>query len=675
MTEPETWVRVDEKGKEHTTVVYDPGSYLKGWTWLYLSVQNIAGTSPLYLYLQLTGKYKAEEILAVNDGKRTPAQDAISSDKNIFVLLVELYKLFQLESFAKLNAAQTAGNISPELAKIINYQPPVADNVINSIMGGDYRVFNEIVLNAVNDGTVDFTAFNDTGDTSPDWFLKYRLSPVPVPGYYGMVESLRKDAMPGVKQSVLEYNKHGVIETIKRYIKNALENGTTPETLLIIADEIKKRYEANKKAGEKNYINSAFPYTSKRLAGFVVDVVDGVVFDLRPHVDELRELAAPGVEPLKEFYQLIKQQLRLYKNKTAAPAEVQGTFSSLTTDIPFVPLRANPETVAIAKLTSKIESLYIQQELPGLDEQENTLYNYHTAVKTKKGEVIVKIRETTKGKALTPSAQKLKLLCEWLYNKTGSRMFGFSVAEYMEKCGKKVTKETKKDFKKALIGNIKTWLKTTVNINSKGKFSGEIGIIAGYRAWRGDIIEISLTPEYCALLDNKKNGGLLRVTDYIFRSDERNPHIIPVIMTLALHRGIIDNIVDGTANRLKIKTLVDNTPELLLKLKKKSLNGRYRELIIEPLINVIKILNDDGVIKSSYIDKDGNKHTDDELNFVGIDDFLDGEKWLLEFEFIGYKDDPEAIAKVLERRKKREEKRIQDAAKRLANKKLKEAQK
>ena len=57
------------------------------------------------------------------------------------------------------------------------------------------------------------------------------------------------------------------------------------------------------------------------------------------------------------------------------------------------------------------------------------------------------------------------------------------------------------------------------------------------------------------------------------------------------------------------------------------------------------------------------------MKTAGIIDILDPEKWLLLYEIVGFKDDPELIKAAVDRAKDREENRIKAAAKRITKRK------
>ena len=87
------------------------------------------------------------------------------------------------------------------------------------------------------------------------------------------------------------------------------------------------------------------------------------------------------------------------------------------------------------------------------------------------------------------------------------------------------------------------------------------------------------------------------------------------------------------------------------------------------MINAIKILNDLKFIKSKYIDPDGIERTAEELATVSFTDFMDRQKWLLDYELLDpdtgepFKENPEQRKAAIERAETREEEKLKKAYK------------
>ena len=626
-------------------------NYTNEWTWLYTNMKAIAGSDPVYLYRQLTGT--GTKVFPLPEDLR-PAHKAIAERKEIADLLISFYGMYQFASYNHLLEVYRADKITAGLLAILEYQPEFDIERMGAELDG--AIFGDAVLKAVQAGQIDFTPFNDTNDTAPDWFLKYRLSPSPVPGYFGKLEALDKTP-DGLKETPLETFHNGAKEELKKSFLNAMAAGVSPDIIQTIIDDVKERYQISKAAGEKNYFNSVFPYTSKRLAGFVVDIAGRKIFDLRPHVDELRELLAPGPEPMKEFYLLLQRYLTNYKKATKERA---GIFDHER----FIMLKNSRDSTAVTSITGGISAMAIQNELFITDDDGEMLYNYETTVPIKAGEVVVKISGTPKGRALKPSTQKLKILCDALFTRYNVRCIAFSIDEYMELCGRGKSKDEKKEFKKTLRQNLTTLRKTSFKLTGPNIRAGEIGIVDAWEETKDGTIKIGLTPEYCANLQNSAGAGIIEISEYIYKSDERNIHIIPFLIQLHRNRCNYNNIAKGgrRPNTISIKSLIDGDPDLLFKCKR-NINREYRKLIIEPVINVLNVLNRDGVITSKFVDADGIEHTPEELQSVTLADFMDSKKWLLFYEIVGYKVNPEIIKAALERAKQREDQQIINKAK------------
>ena len=177
----------------------------------------------------------------------------------------------------------------------------------------------------------------------------------------------------------------------------------------------------------------------------------------------------------------------------------------------------------------------------------------------------------------------------------------------------------------------------------------------------------------------------MQLTRAVYRLDERNPHLIPILRKLSYNRTLHSNINKGEtrAHRISIKSLYEydrSFPALKTLIKTR----QYKKDVITPLINAIKILNEQKYINAVFVDNDDTEHTQEELERVQFTDFIDPEKWLLRYELMNpdtgepFKDDPAQIQKAAERRKEREEQKTLKKAKAIvarANRKKREAKK
>ena len=646
-------------------VTYDPGSYIDGWNMIY-NAQSIARYNPLgnySLYIQMLNYDWNEYQKRLAGTVVTDFQKAIMNKDQLALLVLDLYSLFQVKSYQNMYDKFVAGEITPGLQKILNRQPWYNTDVFNAIL--DRGGFNEVVLNAVKDGKIDFTPFNDTDDKTADWFLKYRLSPVPVPGYFGRVSDLGKLASP--TETTLENSKNRIKADLKEHTITALKKGVKKEILLSMVSEVKARYQELKNTGEKSYYNSVFPYTTKHMAGFVVDVSAEEIFDLRPYVDELREILAPGVEPLKEFYLLVERYIKSYER------ELKGnTPGVLFKDTPFLMMRNSRESNAIASVSGSMMQIAVQQELALTDESGNTLYNYTAKAPVKSGEVIISVKETPKGGALRPSTEKLHILFDTLFTKSGYREFIFPIDGYMELCKRtpgEITPENRRKFRQKLRQDLQRMQKTTFSANLPGCKPGEIGILNAWLPAPNNCIYVKLESLYCDSLTSR-NAGKMQLPKTIFKTNEQNPHLIPIMRALCRNRSDYHNInmeANGgrRAHTISLKTLYEWDLALPRWEKVSKGSRQFKRDIVEPLFNAIKELNKENYITSKYIDRDGIEHTPVSMKNAGIVDILDPEKWLLLYEVVGFKDDPEMIQKAMERAKQREENRIQEAVKRI----------
>ena len=682
MAEKEVWTVVDENGKRRKVTV-NPDDYFKGWNWFFetktiVETQGINGIKCYppadVLYWQLLGN-KKESLVGTTLSKM---QKAILTNKNLALLIIDFYKLIETAGYQNILNEYQKGNIPPELAKELNREPMQNAEVIHSIL--DRGGFENVVLNAVKDGKIDFTPFNDTGDKAPDWFLKYRLTPVIIPGYMGRIEDFGKKVtlLSNKDETCIEQHKRQIKQEIKEHVKNALQDGTAPELLILLADEIKERYQLFKEAREKMVYNNPVTadYTDPRTAGFMVDITAEKVFDLRPYCETLRELLEPGTEPLKEFYYAIKRYVSdaLKKDKPATERTPEALFENT----PFLMMRNSRESNAIASVSGSMLQIAVQQELALQDEKGNPLYSYTATAPVKSGEVIISVKETPKGGALRPSTEKLHILFDTLFTKSGYTEFVFPIDAYMELCKRtpgEITPENRRKFKQKLRQDLQRMKNTKFSANLPGCKPGEIGILNAWLPAPNNCMYIKLERLYCESL-TQRNAGKMQIPTTIFKTNEQNPHLIPIMRVLCRNRTDYHNVnmeAKGgrRAHTISLKTLYEYDLALP-RWEKVSKSGRhYDRDIIKPLYNAIRELNGENYIKSKYIDRDGIEHTEAEMKTAGIVDILDPEKWLLDYEIVGFKDDPEMIKSAMERAKQRDEKRIQDAVKKIVKSKKK----
>ncbi len=658
-----------KNGKNPGKVVYDPGSYVDGWNVLYntqtIAINGNLGAFPLYMQLLGYNWFEVKNKLAGQT--TTDLQNALIFDKNFGLIVLDFYDLYQLAGFQKLYDTYTAGNIPPELGEILNRQPWQNDDVFNAVLnGGD---FSEVVLQAVNTGKLNFTPFNDTDDPAPDWFLKYRLSPVPVPGYFGRVENLGKLTLKGVTQ--ISDRKTQVKKELKEIITNSLNAGTKPETLLLLADNVKERYNELKDLKDTSSYHSIFPFRNPRSAGFVVDVSAEEIFDLRPYYKEMQESLTPGAEPLKEFYYAVRRYTTdaLKKEKPATERTPENLFENT----PFLMMRNSRESNAITSVSGNMLQIAVQQELALTDEKGNTLYNYSATAPVKSGEVIISVKETPKGGVLRPSTEKLHILFDTLFTKSGYTEFVFPIDAYMELCKRtpgEITPENRRKFRQKLRQDLQRMKNTKFSANLPGCKPGEIGILNAWLPAPNNTIYVKLERLYCESL-TQKNAGKMQIPTTIFKTNEQNPHLIPIMRVLCRNRTDYHNVnmeAKGgrRAHTISLKTLYEHDLALPRWAKVSKSGRHYDRDIIKPLFNAIRELNDESYIKSKYIDRDGIEHTEAEMKTAGIVDILDPEKWLLDYEIVGFKDDPEMIKSAMERERQRNEKRIQEPVKKKA---------
>ena len=673
----------------------DPEKTVRGFC-AFTPIRPAGGTVVLFDYMQLTEKHTPEEWQKLERGELTPAQQALRENPVLMPLLLDLRTLFQISSYNTMLTAYKAGKITPDLQKILIRTPSVGatDNgdgrfysVSLDAFLGNSKPFEQAIIN----GNLDFSPFKNQDEKEKLWFLLYRTAPNPVPGYFGSIANWDR-TVKGNKTTLEE--QHAIAKArIKATVTEALQNGVNPAAILTIADDIKKAYDENTKAGRGNVWNGLFRHGTEYETGFVVDITDGKIFDLRPYTNELLELLEPGFEPLKEFYYALRRYVKDYEtaNREQTQDEPEPT-ETLLPDDPFLMLQNSPESNAITSASGGIAAVTVQQQLDfegDGDSKSPEKWNYTTNVKTKTDEFIIHVKETPRGRALDGGTEKLRTLCDTLFTLSGQMNFPIPIAGYM-KLKKRNPDEpippvALRKMRRKMLNDFETLHNTTFDAWVKGvKAPGFVGIIRNAYPIPGDRIMVEMEPRYCESLISKR-AGVMQMTRAVYWLDERNPHLIPLLRKLSYNRTLYSNINTNQlrAHRISIKSLYeyDNSFPSIKKLMK---TRRYREDAINPMINAIKILIKDRFIEAVFVDNDGIEHTADELERVPFTDFIDPQKWLLDYELLDpytgekFKDNPEQIKKALERKAEREEQKTVRHARKVvaaANRKKREAQK
>ena len=643
-----------------------------GWNCLYVNSKLFTAVNTLEMYLHLTGAHNLEALERVRMGSLTTAESVVNGNPEVGELLRLLYGLFQVSSYRHLLTAYEAGRVSPGLKAILDYQPQEEIRTMETETGFGSE-FKSIVWAAVQDGKIDFSTFNENGDPTPDWFLKYSLRPNPIPGLFGSIHSMIAVG-PSDSPTLELFHKH-LKREMKRWETTLLQEGLPAESISALASEIKERYEALEQGtapakmqrfAPYPYALSPFPYGGEYEAGFAVDLQAGVIHDMRPYAKELRELLKPDYEPLKEFFYALRRYASDYEKESSGTEGEKEQEKEFIGDAAFLMLKNSPETNAIASASTGFAAISVQQELPGLNDNDEPVFDYKTKVPIKSGDVIIKVSEQPRGKALSPGTEKLRILFDSLYTQFGQTDFFLPIYDYMEYCrrdkDKPASPESRRKFKRALLSNLSVLKHTSFSAQMKGvKDKGEIGILGGYIPYPNNRIRILLEKSYCATLDGR-NAGQMQMTKWVFRLDEKNPHLVTMLRKLSLNRTMYSNINQGDvrAHRISIKSLYENDasfPSITALMKTR----KYRQSVILPMFNAIKILTEEGYILSRYVDTDGIEHEPEEMETVSFTDFIDPRKWLLEYELLNpetgevFKENVEQRLAAEQRRQAREE--------------------
>ena len=700
MAEKEVWTVFDKSGKKRKVTV-NPDDYFKGWD-MFFETKGIGENNyfpAVLMYWQLLGYYIKDLAGTIV----TPTQKAIAENKNIALLILDFYSLVETAGYQHILDEYRKGNIPPELENILNYQPMTNNEVFNAIL--DQGGFNEVVLNAVKDGKIDFTPFNDTGDPAPDWFLKYRLSPVPIPGYMGKLENMGKLTKTTEKETRIEQHKKAIKQQTKEHIINALQDGTSPEILYLLANEIKERYQAYKNAGERANYNpvllGSHNYTNQRTAGFVVDITAGKVFDLRPHFQTMWDLLTPGIEPIKEFYlflnRIVKNAQTPKARKKATPEQEQkltGTQAPIFNTSFFNALvdisnqqdkkkESGGRLFEMDLITGEWKYIGRNKVLEArLPIKYDTDINIESLTNEQKAEfAIYPIYVTSQLKLLHIIA-----LYFTLYNNFGDNYKNsvnlrvtFTLADYMRLQDIAPTPanihDAKRRAKRDLIA-----LDELKDIKSD-KYDIEIKRLFSYaKLQRGKFtIDIALKlAEHLVM----SNGFLAQFPFALLKIKERNPNAYSLGYRLAIYASNDENIRRGTSDIISVKSALQYCPAIPTIEKVKAMRGSAEQKIINPFekaLNFLCGLTEKGktevvVLESWEYCLAHKKPLPDDRADVRTYDYF--STLYIKFKFANFEPDAKRIEEITERRKQEaESKTIKGARKIIANAKRKAKQK
>ena len=559
--------------------------------------------------------------------------------------LKSLDALLEISCLNNLVTAYNENRVSPRLRELLEVAPPNWQEIPEN----KGKSWNQVIFKMIQDGRADFSEFKDQKITD-NWLLAFKITHRPFPYVDTDIKTLTEE----LKKRRTEI-KRDFAKSIKFEVEQDPE---VKKQVTALMDLIDARYKLHTAKNTPLYFSS-LSYRSYSSPDFYLNPATGEITDLRPYSAEIKDLLSPeSWGYLKEF--TTTGRLALLK---AMPQEPPPVGEKLFDDKTFIELRnskvTNTLTTASVGITEVAEQLQIFNST-GNDDEKEPQYDIKTNVPVKSGgEVIIKVSETPKGRALSPGTEKLRTLFDALFTMSGNMNFFIPVNGYMELCKQKdVSPITRRRFKQKLRRELSTLKKTTFSAKLEGsKEAGEIGILRNWLPTADDTIMVELEPRYCEAL-KQRNGGIMQLSKAVFWLDEKNTHLLPMYKTLCRNRTDLNNIKKGGRRPHAISYLTlfehDLSYPSVEKIRK---TRKYKQDIIRPMLNAIEILNREGYIVSKYIDVDDNEYTREEMENQNFVDFINPQKFLLFYDLVDFKEDQAMVEAALVRKKEREEAR------------------
>ena len=549
--------------------------------------------------------------------------------------------LLKISCLNNLVTAYNENRISPRLRELLEVAPPNWQEIPEN----KGKSWNQVIFKMIQDGRADFSEFKDQKITD-NWLLAFKITYRPFPCVDTDIKTLAEE----LKKRRTE-TKRELTKSIKFEVEQDPE---VKEQVAALMDLIDARYKLHTAKNTPLYFSS-LSYRFYSSPDFYLNPATGEITDLRPYSAEIRDLLCPeSWGYLKEF--TTTGRLALLKAK---PQEPQPVDEKLFDDKTFIELRNSKVTNTLTTASVGITGVAEQLKIVGLDDKEEN-YDYKSNVPVKSGgEVIIKVSETPKGRALSPGTEKLRTLFDALFTMSGNMNFFIPINGYMELCKQKsITADNRRKFKQKLKRELSTLKKTTFSAKLEGsKEAGEIGILRNWLPTPDDTIMVELEPRYCEAL-KQRNGGIMQLSKAVFWLDEKNTHLLPMYKTLCRNRTDFNNIKKGGRRPHAISYLTlfehDLSYPSVEKIRK---SRKYKQDIIRPMLNAIEILNREGYIVSKYIDVDDNEYTREEMENQNFVDFINPQKFLLFYDLVDFQEDQAMVEAALVRKKEREEAR------------------
>lgn len=564
--------------------------------------------SEIFLFIELTGplpKDPAEREKLIE--QITPALQ----NENFFRLLESLQNLKKWAALANLVTEYTKGNITPELAKIldIKYEWPPEYYATNF----DDRA---LLFKLLEDRKLDFSPYRGKHDIEANWqnfFIQnYRVAFQPLPSMRRSIEAI-KEIAPGQFMYNLQHVRAEALlllggtgpDTWQREAAgwkgadNYVMEPVPPEQLEHFAAAIESQYQ--RRQTERTRRDFSAPFIREQDAGFYVNPETCVITDLRPYWKELHKLlSVKSWRYLKDFAAAIRRAI--LEHAGDVPAKKDKQLPPSIFDKAFIKMFNTAPTNALVNINTGVSG--DKEKSTGYFEQ--NMFTQEWEYKKGGTELNMPVKHGEESNNLplftTSTAKTIHFVCLLFTAQNSAKqqenifpVVDTSVKEYMLATGRKMTANNVKDTAKILKRDLETMADISLRSNDKKYSLSRVNPFAETHINRGKI-RVVLAPTFAEFLV-KTTGFLMNYPAALLKLKENNSNLYPLGYKLALNRSNDANIRRGKANILSVAVCLECCPGIptIEKVRKDGRSPSNR--IIEPFERTMDALQQQGVLE------------------------------------------------------------------------------
>ena len=381
--------------------------------------------------------------------------------------------------------------------------------------------------------------------------------------------------------------------------------------------EIKKEYDYYKEVKATSYRNFKGAYT--RLTFITKDEREALV--LGGHGTE--ELDILIYNRAATFYKPNKYEARSDVKSIAPPLSLQS-FA----DAELVPVYNGPMTSIFASLSTK-GLIPVRDKLKLEKASGRSVFTYTLTPNKDTGVFIAKLNPSTK-KLLFRIQDIFTALNTYAPDDTSmlTPEIKINLKDYAEACGIPVDDKAKLDnFRKKVKENVNILYEISIDGQEPAKAVKGQPADVRFRLFesidtrgKGGCYSVALTMKFAAYL---ANSYLIQAPKGFYALPDNNPNCIAIGLKLCSHSSMRNNILQGTANIIGVKTLLEAASDIQSYEELKATNNRnWKRCIREPLEAALELNVDCKVIREwYYCGSKGAKISDAELDSKTYDDY------------------------------------------------------